>query len=58
MLFQKNVLKKYIPALQDVEWGGAWLQYQSYFLNLWIDGGGNKNSNEFVIIYNNGTGII
>ena len=33
MLFQKNILKKYIPALQEKEWSGAWLQYQNYFLN-------------------------
>lgn len=33
MLFQKNILKKYIPALQDEDWTGAWSQYQSYFLN-------------------------
>ena len=33
MLFQKNIVKKYLAALSKEQYDGAWNQYQSYFLN-------------------------
>ena len=36
MLFQKNIVKKYLAALTKEQTEGAWNQYQSYFLNLEI----------------------
>ncbi len=33
MLFQKNIVKKYLAALPTEQTGEAWTQYQSYFLN-------------------------
>ena len=33
MLFQKNIVKKYLAALTKEQTEGAWNQYKSYFLN-------------------------
>ena len=33
MLFQKNIIKKYLAALPKEETDGAWCAYQHYFLN-------------------------
>lgn len=34
MLFQKNILKKYIASLPEEKVSAAWEQYKSYFLNF------------------------
>ena len=36
MLFQKNIVKKYMSALPEETIAQAWNQYKSYFLNLSI----------------------